>query len=67
VHSILVLRLFSMMGDPRIAAGALSAEVDSIERQLERLKAKASGAESRLNAAREEVQKKVNAINPASD
>lgn len=56
-----------MMGDPSIAAGALSAEVKSIERQLERLKAKASGAESRLNAAREEVQKKVNAINPASD
>jgi chaperonin cofactor prefoldin len=56
-----------MMGDPSIAAGALSAEVESIERQLERLKAKASGAESRLNAAREEVQKKVNAINPASD
>lgn len=47
------------MAVPSNPTAALAAQVQSIEKQLEKLQAKVHTAEGKLNAAQDEIEKKV--------
>lgn len=50
------------MAVPSNPTAALAAQVESIEKQLEKLQAKVHTAEGKLNAAQDEIEKKVRTL-----